>query len=236
MKFNFLNKIYLAIAFLLLGLITNKLWHYKPWDRYFYSSSICAAYSNPIIVIDATFDVDYEPSSFILSNEDDYPRIYYSNVNDFGSNWGQSVFDAEEDNKSKMWRLPNKLSIEYASIRERKFYAGIVNLPREEIRKIFRSKNRDIPLSFLIGIANNGNVIIWLRGDDFQTTLLKTKFEAERIISGDSITWQEQNFSKMNCFDSIANQMDDSLKLEIAHGFEKNANYIDSPTHYMDYR
>lgn len=122
----------------------------------------------------ANFPVYIRECYFITPDQDDMAWINKEDVNNFQSKWGNEYYFAESNNSN---RLPQKLVIEYASYRNSKFYGDTLELPQQKIREIFKSAERNNKteeiyspgqnrkgLRFVIGIANDGNILVWIRG------------------------------------------------------------------------
>lgn len=232
MKLNFINKLYIAITLILVIAIGIKFFNYKSWERYYYFSSVCTPESYPIAIHDSYFILD----------DGDLGHIKDEYVNDFTSKWGQEYYFAESNERS---RLPVKLVLQYVSYRDKKFYSDTLDLPKKEIKQIFESalqnkqaielynsSNKAKGLTFLVGIANDGNVAVWLRGVFLEKLILKQKLTAKEP-KGDE-TFYEKRLSKAEYIKKSFENLEDSVKLKLDNGFEAKANYIDSPTHYID--
>lgn len=212
--------------------IIYKVVSYKSWDRYHYFSSICVPESYPIAV---------HNSYFILA-DGELGSIKDEDVERFTSKWGEEYYFAES---SKRDRLPVKLVLQYVSYRDKKFYSDTLNLPEKEIRQIFKSALRnkqaeklynpsnDVKgLKFLVGVANDGNIAVWLRGVYLEKLLLKQKLKP-REPQGDETFW-EKRLSKADYIKKSFENLEDSVKLKLDNGFDAKANYIDTPTHYIE--
>lgn len=231
MKLNLINKLYIVVA-LLLGIgITMKITVYKSWERYYYFSSITVPKSYPVAVRNSYFILPYNDNAYINNEE----------ARNFTTNWGEEYYFAEVH---ESLRLPEKLVIEYASYRDQKFYKDTLSLPQDLIKQVFEnatqkhqldkmySNNGDKEgLRFLIGLANDGNVLVWLRGVGLEKLILKTKLQSYEPSKED--TYYEKPLPKAIYLKKIFEQLPDSTKLLIAQGWDKNANYADSATHYL---
>ncbi|MDR6969618.1 hypothetical protein J2X31_003651 [Flavobacterium arsenatis] len=232
MKLNFINKIYIAITLILVVAIVIKFINYKSSDRYYYFSSVCAPESYPIAIHNAYF---------ILA-DGDLGHIKDEDVDRFTSKWGEEYYFAESHHRE---RLPVKLVLQYVSYRDKKFYSDTLNLPEKEIKQIFESalQNKQATklhshptgvkgLTFLVGIANDGNIAVWLRGVFLEKLILKQKLTAKEP-KGDE-TYYEKRLSKAEYIKKRFENLEDSVKLKLDNGFEARANYIDTPTHYIE--
>jgi len=233
MKLNLINKIYIAITICLITAILVKFFSFKSWDRYYYVTSICAPITQPIAIRNA---------HFILANgETDF--INHTDVDDFNTNWGQDDFISSDFEKK---RLPVKLVLQYASYRDKKFYNDTINLNDNEIRNVFKSAIRNKQaigfseyggvngkgLSFLIGIANDGNVAVWLQGIYLDKFLVKRKLTAKQPQGDD--TYYGTQLTKEAYIKQRFERLSDSLKNKLGKGFDARANYIDTPTRYIE--
>ncbi|RZL18659.1 MAG: DUF2931 family protein, partial [Pedobacter sp.] len=232
MKLNFINKLYIAITLILVLAIVAKFFNYKSWDRYSYFSSVCMPESYPIAVHNAYF----------ILVDGDLGHIKDEDVERFTSKWGEEYYFSESHQRE---RLPVKLVLQYVSYRDKKFYSDTLNLPEKEIKQIFESalrnkqaiKLHNYPtgvkgLTFLVGIANNGNIAVWMRGVFLEKLILKQKLTAKKP-QGDE-TYYEKRLSKEEYLKKRFENLDDSVKQKLDNGFDAKANYIDTPTHYID--
>ncbi|WP_421945555.1 DUF2931 family protein [Pedobacter sp.] len=233
MKLNLINKIYIAIAIGLSIGIAIKFFSFKSWDRYYYVTSICAPSTQPIAIRNAHF--------ILADGETDF--ITHTDVDDFNTNWGQDDFISSDFEKQ---RLPLKLVLQYASYRDKKFYNDTINLNENEIRSIFKSAIRNKQaigfskyggvsgkgLSFLIGIANDGNLAVWLQGIYLDKFLVKQKLKAKQPQGDD--TYYGAQLTKEAYLKQRFERLSDSLKNKLDKGFEARANYIDTPTRYIE--
>ena len=227
-KLNTINKIYAAILILLVISTIAKVLIYRGWDRYYYGATISAPHSFPINVREGHFLLENGETQYINSSEVNNNGIFY---------WGDG--DYSEPNEKE--RLPVKLVLAYASYRDSSFYADTIGLPVKTIEKAFKSVKTngilvsryqaapDFKLDFVVGIANKGNVIVWLRGENFETVLLKHKIVPHEPVGDD--TYYEKRLSKKQYFKKAFSI--DSADLEAyKKGFDKDANYIDSPSQF----
>ena len=233
MKLNFINKAYLLCVSGLLVAIVYKTCKYNAGERYYYFSSISAPETFPVYIRDAYF---------ITNDPDDDAWFNQTDVNGFNTRWGTEYFFPEV---SRPMRLPLKLVLQYASYRDRKFYSDTLDLPQETIKSVFEvaAKNKNMDeirgrdgdeegLRFVLGIANEGNVILWLRGINLEKTILKTKLAAKEP-RGDATRYGTR-LTKEAYLERVFGALDDSLKRELDKGLEAHANYIDSASHYLD--
>ncbi|MCX3265171.1 DUF2931 family protein [Pedobacter agri] len=232
MKLNFVNKLYIAVTLVLVVAIVFRTFSYKGWERYHYFSSVCAPESYPIAI---------HNSYFILA-DGDLGYIKDEAVENYTSKWGEDYYFAESNRRE---RLPVKLVLQYVSYRDKKFYSDTLNLPKEKIKQVFKSafQNKQViklfnpsgdvkGLTFLVGIANDGNVAVWLRGVFLEKLILKQKLSSKEP-QGDE-TYYEKRLSKAEYIEKRFEDLPDSLKLKLNSGFDIKANYIDTPTYYID--
>lgn len=232
MKLNFINKLYIAITLILIVAVVFKIFSYKGWERYHYFSSICAPESYPIAI---------HNSYFILA-DGDLGYIKDEAVENYTSKWGEEYYFAESNQRE---RLPVKLVLQYVSYRDEKFYSDTLNLPVKEIEQIFKSALRskqtkklynpsgDVKgLTFLVGIANDGNVAVWLRGVFLEKLILNEKLTSKE--PKDDETYYEKRLSKAEYIKKRFEDLPDSVKLKLDRGLGFKTNYIDTPTHYID--
>lgn len=232
MKLNKLNQFYIIIAILLIaGIIYRKI-AYRGWERYNYSAAVVSPNTYPMHIREAYF---------LLPN-DDFESADKEDVNNFNSTWGVSFATS---NHARMKRLPAKLVIKYFSYRDNNFYADTLDLPQKEILTTFKNAEKRKQflelsshagkkdgLSFVIGLANNGNLIIWLRGIYLEKEILRKQLKSVNPIAED--LYHEKNLSRKKYFEYAFENLSDSLKTIYKNGFDAKANYIDTPSHYIE--
>jgi hypothetical protein len=212
-QLNLLNKIYLLLIIVLLVGIVIKVWNYKAWARYYYGTSISAPASYPVKI---------RTSDLLTSDENTY-------INSDGAamryaQWGDSPVSFGNSKR----RLPLKLLLNYVSYRDKSIYMDTIDLPVQLIDSIFKNhpSTEEDQLTFSVGIANKGNIIVWLQAKNYEITLLKHK-----------ITPKEPKGSKnklnMLKYLDLEFQIPDSVKREFDLGLDKDANYIDSASKYL---
>ncbi|RYD71314.1 MAG: DUF2931 family protein, partial [Sphingobacteriales bacterium] len=178
MKVNFVNKIFLAVGVVLLAAIAWKIIKFQSWNRYYYAASVSAPQSFPVFVREIYF-----------TTADDNVWMDTEKVNGFNSSWAQEDYfpDVHESNL-----LPEKIVLKYASFREGSFYSDTIPLPADKLKAAvdaaFKNNNtvdiyfngmQKTGLSFLVGIANNGNIIIWLTGAKQTIEIMRAKINAK---------------------------------------------------------
>lgn len=233
MKLNLINKAYLVLAFILLIGTGYSFYKHKSWERYFYYSSVSAPATYPVYVRNAYF---------ITNDRDDDTWFNTTGVNDFTTLWGDEYFFPEV---YRPMRLPLKLVLQYVSYRDKLFYSDTLDLPQQKIKDIFdaavKNKNADNlyngagdkkGLRFVLGIANDGNIILWLRGKALEKVVFQTKLTAGEP-QGDA-TYYVRRLSKEAYIQEVFGRLPDSMKTVLDQGLEAHANYIDSATHYLD--
>lgn len=231
MKLNFINKAYLVLAGVLLVAIVYRVYSYKSWDRFYYSGSVSAPAAYPVYVREAYF---------LTADDEDNAWINKEQVNDFRTGWGDEYYSPECYGPAF---LPEKLVLIYASYRDRKFYKDTLVLPAAQIRQVFAEAKQNGKLSkiryrsmeedglrFVLGIANEGHIVLWLRGKGFEKEVLRATIAA-REPSGDD-THYETRLSKEAYLHEVFSRLDDSLKILMDKGWEANAQYKDSASHY----
>ncbi|SHE47367.1 DUF2931 family protein [Pedobacter caeni] len=232
MKLNLTNKVYIGITILLIVATAYKNISFKGWERYNYSATILAPSTFPIHIIEAHF----------LIPGDDFEIIDREWVNDFSTEWDT---DYVSGNHAKIQRLPEKIVLRYASYRDEKFYSDTLELPKAEIKSIFKhaSGNKQFlelsshagkkkGLNFVIGIANSGNLVVWLRGVNLEKTLLKTRLRSKEPKPDD--TFYEKQLSKKDYLRMTFGGLANSIKSKIDSGINAGANYIDTPSRYIE--
>lgn len=237
MRLNFINKIYIAIGLILLGLIIQKILAYKASERFYYYSSVSAPSTFPIYIKEIDFILpDHELDlGFYKSQQEE--------VNEFITDWGKEYYFPEVH---APLRLPEKLYIDYCDYRSQLFYKDTIDLAQANLLQIFKKAVKERKtvemynsrvhrqgLHFVVGIANGGNVILWLRGSDFEKVILKKKLLPYEP-SPNMLKFEQTQFSKKAFIDTVFYELPDSLKTRFAKGYDAEANYIDSPSRYLE--
>ncbi|RWU08093.1 DUF2931 family protein [Pedobacter chitinilyticus] len=238
MKFNLVNKIYIGMAVALVLASLWKIWRFKPWDRHYFFASVNAPYTFPIYIRDIYFLYpvgDEYGEGFSYTREE---------VNNFNSHWGNEYYSPRV---SDPLRFPKQLVLQYVSYRDKKFYRDTLDLPQQLIEDTFKEakeKNQLLVMStnlggeekkglhFVVGIANDGNLMVWLRGVYLEKLLLKTQLKAREPKAED--LYYAKPLSKQEYYDKMFRFIPDTLKDLIDRGVDRNAKYIDSPTHYIE--
>lgn len=234
MKLNLVNKLYISIAVLLFICLSYKIINYKGWERFYYFSSVSAPADYPVFI---------EKIQFQLPDKEDSHDFYQSrdeNVNAFRTGWGEEYYSAWVH---EPLRLPETLVIEYASYAEQKFYSGVINLPTAEILEIFKAALREkraiklsssggdkLGLRFVVGIAPQGNIVVWLRGVYLEKKILQTKIKAINPQASGKVAPGKDK----TALNLLFRELSDSVKLEIKKGSNITTNYLDSSTHYIE--
>lgn len=229
-KLNLLNKVYLIILVLLILATAIKLWRYGGGSRYYYSASVTAPATYPIHVLEA---------GFILSDGSD-GDVKTEGVNDKAQRWGWGDFPETRERE----QLPVKLLLNYVSYREQCFYKDTIDLPAQLIDSIFKRSekagirqsiyktgNDVMGLNFLIGVANKGNVLIWLQGEKYERVLLKHKITAREPLAAD--LYYGKLLTKKEYMKEVFSDLGDEVLKQIAAGADKDANYIDSASNHL---
>ncbi|QNK64569.1 DUF2931 family protein [Pedobacter sp. PAMC26386] len=233
MKLNLFNLVNILIAAVLLFGIGYRLFEYKPWDRYDYEAVAFAPEDSPLYIKD----------SYFITIDGGREGISHEEVNYRNTYWGK---DLVVINHSTQIKLPAKLVLDYVSYRDQKFYADTLNLPAEKIKSIFKhaaqndgfrtlghSKEEAKGLLFSIGIARKGSVLVLLRGNGFEEVVLKGVLKSHEPVKKEFIH-QEQQLSKDTYFREVFREITDSVKTILDTGFDPKANYLDTPTHYLE--
>ena len=226
MKLNLVNKVYLTIAVAIAAAVVVKQIRYNAGGRYYYAAGVCAPQTFPVYVREA----------YLITANDENVHVDTEDVNYFKGSWRSTHFfpEATESNL-----VPEKLVLNYAGFRDADFYSDTILLPGEKIRDLFKItlKNNSGDeiyyrgqqkqgLSFMIGIANKGNIIVWARDKNGETEILRTKINARE--PGEQDTYFGEKMTKAAYLEDRFSLLSDSIKTLIRSGFDAGANYIDS--------
>ena len=228
-KLNLLNKIYIFLLGAMIIATGIKVHNFHAGERYYYAASFTSPPTYPMYVQDARFITE--------GNSDNQVFIKRDNVNGGGNRWGVGDPESAEEQE----RLPSALIVKYASYREKAFYFDTIPLPAKVIDKIFAGsaqKNLNVELSssgprevpgliFLIGLANNGNLVIWLQGREYERKLLTYHLKPIKPA-------ENQFYLPKNYFDSFHIDTAKYNKM-VRQKTDAGANYADSSTYYVEY-
>ncbi|SKB98678.1 Protein of unknown function [Soonwooa buanensis] len=232
-KLNTFNKCLSAIVVLMIIANIYYLFFYKSWDRYNFDSSVTVPPSYPMYIEEVSFNYPHDELgiSFYKSQDE---------VNRFGNTWGQAYYFPEA---REPMRLPIELVLSYFDYRANKFYKTKIQLPTKDMKQCFEEAQEqkrftklynvhgDVHgLVFLLGVANNGNIMLWLKGDNYAKLLFKKHLEPVSIsksLNYDHFKTEEQYKAK------FFEYLPDSTKQKINSGWEVKANYIDSTKQFI---
>ena len=209
LKLNIANKIYVVILAALTLATAYRILQYKSWDRYYYDVSASAPASFPVYIRTANLILADGDESWVRTNS----------VNDGNPYWGYGNFE-DPDTKE---RLPEKLVLGYASFRDKSFYADTIPLPVEALKNALKNGYSEI----IVGIANKGNIIIWMRNEEKELVLLKHQIKPHEPVGDD--TYYERRLSKKEYFENVF-RLDSASLEDFRKGVDKDANYIDTPS------
>lgn len=238
MKLNTINKIYIGFAIILVLGIIWRVVSYKPWDRHYFFASVSAPYTFPVYIRDIYF---------VYPNGNEFGEGFYhtkDEVNNFNSSWGAEHYSPRVN---KTLQFPRQLVLQYVSYRDKKFYRDTLDLPQQTIENTFKEAkaNKQLldmftdygidekqGLHFVVGIANDGDLVVWLRGMFFEKVLLKTKLKPKEPKKEDLYFAKEMN--KQEYYQKVFEYMPDTVKQLVEQGYDNGAKYIDTPTRYVE--
>lgn len=223
---NILNKIYLIILSLLVLFTAYSIVSYNAWSRYYYTASLSAPGEFPVHARGSYFITDGREKVYITDNT----------VNNGRTTWGEKDIYAPMEKRL----LPEKLLLNYASYRDKSFYKDTISLPVKLIKDIFKNEsanqesgaesvdyNTGVKFDFIVGLANGGNVIVWLRANNKETVLLKHSIKASKPVGND--TYYEKRLSPNEYFKKVFS-IDEQEQAQFDKERGKVVNYIDTPS------
>ncbi|WP_410222038.1 hypothetical protein [Pedobacter sp.] len=156
MKINLINKIYFALAILLLIGIGIKIYKYAAWNRYYYKA---------LLQVKKTYSIKIEAA--LLLTPDDFI----------------SVSKQEELTEITPFNLvPQKLIIEYTN--GNKQYKDTLSISADRVKEIFdqiRKSGKQLELysekgpkkgyGFLISQDENAQITVWIEGEKIKSRL-----------------------------------------------------------------
>lgn len=214
-KLNTLNKILIALALSFAFLLIFKIINYKSSERYYYISSVSVPEQFPINLFGIWFQTE----------EEEYAGDFYKDkdrINSFASSWGFSEsYEAHEP-----LFLPKKLFLEYIDFQSEMYFKDTIKLPQEKMVIVFESAKKSghlktlnswsnkKGLEFHVGIANEGNIVFWLLGNEFQEEFFRTQITPKPFPTSISATNQPIN-NKKEFLSSVFKDFSDSLRTEL---------------------
>lgn len=228
-KLNVFNRVLIIVMVVLLLSLVYKILSYKQWERYYYTENVSNPEEFPIHLFWVTF----------LMPDGDYGKSFSEDtrkINSFYSNWGEG----EYGNSDRLERLPARLFLEYVDFRTKEYYADTVALPKEKMVEIFKEAkegqklkdlhywSRAMGLNYHVGIANEGNIVIWLIGKNYERevyrTQLKPKPFPDKLLSFSTLVIQ----NKEEFIDDLFKDIPDSIKTDIMKLDVSHMQYKDS--------
>lgn len=225
---NVLNKVFLGLSLVFLILFIYKVVVYKASERYYYTASVYSPEEFPIKIIEI---------SFRLENNDRTDPSFYSTIeviNNYNSYWGATEYMEAQ----KPQFLPNTLVLSYIDYHTRKYYSDTILLPKNKMENIFKeAKNKHqmfnlnswkpkMGLKYHVGIANEGNIIFWLVGKEFEKEFYRVQIEAKDL----SIFIKSRNFK----FENQEQFIQDLFHVEDKRKAIKFKNIDSGPLQYKD--
>ena len=179
-------------------------------EKYVWYPTECAPKCYPAEIINADF---YYP---------DGESIYIPKGRLINNGWGQigSTHLVGDEKKP----IPNKLNISWFSYTENKFYAGVFDLPFQQISALFSegfksplNQNQTTYQYIITGLAPGGFITIWLAGDGLVTEVVNFKANETKINWNDFFDNPEisrQQFVDDNLKESMSVEKLSALKKE----------------------
>jgi len=187
--FNKLNKFLIGITAVLAVIVIYKLATYKQWKRYYYVSTVSNPEEFPVYIIQMWFSTP---------NNEDYGSNFSDEdldvISSFASEWGKGYGEGYLSDDDEPVFLPESLFIEYVDFRTQNYYKDTIRLPEEKIVAIFKEAKwsghlrdldfgeRKMGLEFHVGIANDGNIIFWLVGKEYEKEFYRTQLKPKPFL------------------------------------------------------
>lgn len=232
MQLNSINKLYIGFGILLIAGIIYRISTYKSWERFDYSATATAPKTFPVAISNLYF----------ITPNDDFESINAEDVAEFSASWQDNYTSGTH---AKSQRLPSNIKISYFSYRDKTFYSDSLQLPYRKIKSIFAIANKNKQfltlsnysgirkgLAFMVGIANDGNVMIWLRGVNLEQEVFRVKLKPKNPKPDDFFIAGRLN--RAEYFKEAFKNLSDSVKTLLKNGYDEKANYIDSPSCYIE--
>ena len=211
------------------GSIMAQHFDWKFGSRYYY---------NVVATAPQVYPVSLHTSALQLSDKR-FEEVTYSS----SSKWGFINLTATGKKK----HLPVMLDLQYDAYREQRFYSDTIPFHGKKLDSIFKTflktdnsysfsedERRVQGLNFVIGIANHGNIIIWIQGKDKQVELLRhhIKWTPEMNV----MHYPLDKIERQAFFDDMFKELSPATKLKIKADTDTKANYIDTPSLYRPER
>ncbi|QDO94351.1 DUF2931 family protein [Formosa sediminum] len=198
----------------------------KPWSKYYYQAF--AFYPND-------FPIEISQCKFTSNSEKQVDYDYYSeiNVSDYVA-WSSGGYSSQT-NKKRF--LPDNIYLEYIDLQTKAYYRDTIPLPKSKMEDIFKKAKQKYMLQNLdtyytrmgltlhIGIANDGNILVWIGNTDkpktFQIEVLRTKILPKKFPK------QWNNKTEVLMEQVLKNVSEEKLKA-LEKGIDSTANYKDS--------
>lgn len=232
---NHFNKFLIILTLTLSVTYSYILIKEKPWSKFYYEAF--AFYPE-------AFPVEFSRIEFTSNAIKDIDYGYYSNINIYSDgfvNWSGGGGFSNQNVKKRF--LPDNLYLEYIDLQTEKYYRDTIPLPKKKMEEIFKKakgKNmlQDLDsyytcmgLTLQVGIANDGNILVWLSNTDYRTDfeieILKTKILPKTFPRN----WDKytiKNEEKKVILQNIFNRVSNYEKEALIKGIDSTANYKDS--------
>lgn len=237
-NWNKLNKVLIVLAIILSALSIIKIISYKASDKYYYTASISNPEDFPIRVLGAWFlleNGDFTDASFYKSTD---------KVNSFYSNWG--VSEHVEAHEPEF--LPESLFIEYVDYKTKNYYLATIALPKEKMKTFFKEAKENnylknltswgtkLGLEYHVGVANEGNIIFWLAGKNYETEFYRVQLESKPFPSYVE-AFEKEIEDKDTFLKEIFDESNDKIKDRLQNTSDSGAQYKDSiPVYFKDFQ
>lgn len=215
--------------------LITKVVNYKASKRFYYISSVSNPKEFPISILGIWFK---------LENGEFVSRSFYKDeevINSFYSHWGKSEYYESLEPEF----LPKSLFIEYVDFRTKNYYLDTIFLPKEKMIDVFKNAKKNsltknlnswkakMGLEYHVGIANDGNIIFWLIGKNYESEFYRFKLcpkSFPHIIQATTQKVNDKNMFLKNLFEG----MEDSIKSELLNKKNTSVHYKDSIPVYFD--
>lgn len=237
-SWNKLNKVLISLVLSLAALSIIKIISYNASNRYYYTASV----SNP-----EDFPIRILGTWFLLENGSFADASFYKTtdrVNAFYSDWG--VSEHLEAHKPEL--LPESLFLEYIDYKTKNYYLATITLPKEKMKAAFKEAKESQHLKNLtsggtkkgleyhVGVANDGNIIFWLVGKNYETEFYRVKLEP-KLFTNYIQAFEKEIEDKDAFFKEIFDASTDRIKERLKRKTDSRAQYKDSiPVYFKDFQ
>lgn len=173
---NIITKILIGIALLLLTLLVYGEYQYKRWLRYHWSIAVSAPERYLMIDLDSYFS-QYNGNHFSMLHFNHHRESHKV----IHTGWGERSFYSDA---STYGFLPQTFSMAWYSLVEDRFYRAAFTIPQDTLDVLLEqwedklsSPDKEEDITFIVGVAPCGTVVLWVNRWGQQAELARYRAE-----------------------------------------------------------